>query len=115
VSNSKGMTLIEVLVALAVLVGSALPLVALAHAELIRTAQVSREEARYNRASQTMTRIALLLRTDLERRLGDHELSEFIVSIQRPSPDLFRLAVADAAEPAHALLVTVVYRPPRGK
>jgi prepilin-type N-terminal cleavage/methylation domain-containing protein len=114
-NNSKGMTLIEVLVALSVLVGSAVPLVALAHDELIRTAQVSREEARYNRASQAMTRIALLPRTDLERRLGEHVVAGFAVSVQLPSPDLFRLAVADTAEPAHALLVTVVYRPSRGK
>lgn len=113
--NNKGMTLIEVLVAMAVLVGCAGPLVALVHAELVRTARASREEARYNRASQTMTRIALLPRADLERRLGEHEVAGFTVSVQRPSPDLFRLAVAESSEPAHALLVTVVYRPSRGR
>jgi prepilin-type N-terminal cleavage/methylation domain-containing protein len=113
--NNNGMTLIEVMAALAILVGTAGPLVALAGSAMIRTAQISREEARYMSASQTLTRIALLPRADLERRLGEHGMGVFAVSVQRPAPDLFRLAVADTAEPGRALLVTVVYRPQRGK
>ena len=109
------MTLIEVMVALAILVGTAGPLVALAHAALVRAAQVHREEARYRRASQTLTRVALLPRADLERRIGEHAMDGFAVSVQRPSPELFRLAVADTTEPARPLLVTVLYRESRSR
>jgi prepilin-type N-terminal cleavage/methylation domain-containing protein len=114
-TNDRGMTLIEVLVALAILVGAAGPLVALADAALLRTDQASREEARYQRASEAMTRIALLPRVDLERRLGVHYVAEFQVSVQRPSLDLFRLAVSDSTDRGPTLLVTVVYRQPRAR
>ena len=49
-------------------------------------------------------------RADLDRRLGKHEIGEFVSDIQRPERGLYRIAVSESSAPERTLLVTVVYR-----
>ena len=109
--DERGMTLIEVLVALAILAAGGLALVTTLSAGLGEERHARVEERTMDAASRVLGAVALLTRTDLDRHLGERALGEFVVQVERPEPTLYRVAVADVAAPVVALLVTVLYRP----
>ena len=106
----RGAALLEAIVALAVLATAGTALVAALGAALRSEAELARRETTLAAADRVLTAMTLLTRNDLDQRLGSHPVGEFIVSVQRPRPELYRIAVAEAAAPEVETLVTVVYR-----
>lgn len=106
----RGVALLEVLVALAILSG-----VGLALLELVTRALSAEREARDRERvlaveERVLTALTLLRREDFDRRLGRHPIGEFVADVQRPERTLYRIAVLQASLPEVEELVTVVYR-----
>lgn len=106
----RGFTLLETLVALTLVVGAVLPLLALLRAETLARAEMAHRERRVEEAHATLVGLSLLPREELDRRLGSRPAGGFVVHVNRPEPELYRVAVADSADPSSELLVTVVHR-----
>lgn len=107
-----GIALLEVLVAVALLGGAGLAVVALLREALQAEAAAAGEERRYAAADRVLAASTLLSARDLDQRLGRRPLGEFVVEVTRPEAGLYRLAVFPPESPASALLVTVVARAP---
>jgi type II secretory pathway pseudopilin PulG len=105
------MTLLEVLVALAILSTSAIGLVSALGAALRAGQRAEAAERVTADADRLLSAHSLLSRADLDRRLGERTVGEFQITVQRPEPTLYRIAVAERSAPGVALVVTVVYRP----
>jgi len=108
--TDRGMALLEVLVALAILSGAGLALLDPVTAGL-RAERESRERERVLAVEdRVLTALTLLTRTELDRRLGRHPIGELMADIQRPERTLYRIALAQQQSPEVEDLVTVVYR-----
>ncbi|HEU4700013.1 MAG TPA: hypothetical protein VFS40_12595 [Gemmatimonadales bacterium] len=107
----RGFLLLEVLVALMILATAGLLLVRVVVAAQRSTDTLGSTEREAREAARVLTAMTLLTRTDLDRRLGRHPVRDFVVTVQRPEPALYRIGVAAAAAPERELLVTVVWRP----
>ena len=106
----RGMALLEVLVALAILSGAGLALLDSVTAGL-RAERESRERERVLAVEdRVLTALTLLTRAELDRWLGRHPLGDLIADIQRPERTLYRIALAQQQAPEVEDLVTVVYR-----
>ncbi len=105
-----GVALLDVLVALTILSTSGLAITALLRQAIsAHTALVVRETTMDN-ADRVLAALTLLTRNDLDQRLGQHRIGEFISDIQRPESGLYRIALAEVVAPDRTLLVTVVHR-----
>jgi prepilin-type N-terminal cleavage/methylation domain-containing protein len=109
-SRRRGVALLEVLVAIAVLgiAGGAI-------GGLIRQAMSSErlallEERTLASADRVLIAMSLLGRSELDQRIGRHAVGEFSVEVQRPRPTLYRIAIAPIGAPDVPLLITVVHR-----
>lgn len=111
IDNSRGMALLEVLIALAILTISGLASVSLVDASLRHQLQVVEREQAIDTASRVLTALSLLRGKDLSQRLGTSALGEFEVTISRPETGLYRIALAHTQSRQQELLVTIVYRP----
>ncbi len=109
--NRRGVALLEVLMALALLGSAGLALVALVQGGLADVHRAVAEEASLGTASRVLTALTLLTREELDQRLGQRRIGEFAIDLQRPERGLYRIAVARWEAPGLPLLVTVVYRP----
>jgi prepilin-type N-terminal cleavage/methylation domain-containing protein len=110
VHTDRGVALLEVLVALAILSGAGLALLDLVTGGL-RAERDARERERVLAVEErVLTALTLLRREDLDRRLGRHPIGELIADIQRPERTLYRIAIAQDRSPQAEDLVTVVYR-----
>ena len=108
--SDRGITLVEVLVALAILSGAGLALLDLVTGGL-RAEWDARERERVLAVEdRVLTALTLLKRDELDRRLGRHPIGEVIVEIQRPERTLYRIAVSQQESSQVEDLVTVVYR-----
>jgi len=108
--SDRGIALLEVLVALAVLSGAGLALLELVTGAL-RAERDARERERVLAVEQrVLTALTLLKRAEFDRRLGRHPIGELIVEIQRPERTLYRIAVSQQESSQVEDLVTVVYR-----
>ena len=107
----RGIALLEVLVALAVFTAAALALLARLDQAAEQQRQLKMREAELVTADRVLTAMSLLSRDDLDRRLGERMVGEFVVEVQRPEPMLYRVAIHPAARTGADLLATVVYRP----
>jgi len=106
----RGVVLLEVLVAVAILSASGLALVSVVSAGL-RSEWDARERERTLAAEERLlAELTLLKKGDLDRRLGRHPLGAFVVDVQRPERTLYRIALAQEGWPEVEDLVTVVYR-----
>ena len=106
----RGVALLEVLVALAILSGAGLALLDLVTAGL-RAERDARERERVLVVEErVLTALTLLKRAELDQRLGRHPIGELVVDIERPERTLYRIAVMPAQSPQVEDLVTVVYR-----
>jgi hypothetical protein len=110
----NGVALLEAMIALAILGGAGTAAISLVAAGLRSAAESRAREDTIINADRVLTATTLLLRSELDRRLGERRVGELVVRVARPEPTLYRLAVADATHPATELLVTVVYRPEPG-
>jgi hypothetical protein len=108
--TEHGAVLLEVLAALAILglAGLALLELVAGHLEAVATAR-ERERELWDE-ERLLVAHALLSATDLDRRLGARAAGPYIVSIQRPERELYRIAVGRRTAPGMEDLVTVVYR-----
>lgn len=109
-SAEGGTTLLEAMVAMAILAGAGTSLVAALDAGIRSEHRARLRETSLLSADRALSALTLLTRTELDRRLGRHPLGELIIEVQRPEPTLYRIAVAEARAPEVEMLVTVVYR-----
>jgi len=110
IRSDRGIALLEVLVALAVLSGAGFALLDLVTGGL-RAERDARERERVLAVEErVLTALTLLKREELDRRLGRHPIGELLVDVQRPERTLYRIALAQASSPQVEDLVTVVYR-----
>jgi hypothetical protein len=108
--NSRGVALLEVLVALVILTTTGVSLVGLVGAGL-RGQQDARERERVlANEERLLAAITLLKRAEFDQRLGRHDVGEFVVDIERPERTLYRIAIAEKRSAQVEDLVTVVYR-----
>ena len=113
-SHERGAVLLEVLVALTILAVAGLSLVGLLGAG-VRAEQDARERERVLADEErVLTAMTLLTRADLDRRLGRHDVGEFVVDVQRPERTLYRIAIAQRSSAHVEGLVTVVFRRAEG-
>ncbi len=106
--NTRGALLLETLVALTVFAfaaaGTLSMLAQLSESE--RRAQAA--ERRLTDQDRLMSAYALLTRTDLDRRLGPRTVGPYLVEVQRPTTELYRVTIGDSAGTD---LATLLYRP----
>jgi type II secretory pathway component PulJ len=111
--GERGVVLLEVLVALTLLVVGGVSVVSFLSASLRSEMALAEREATLMEADRVLAGLALLSRTDLDRRLGRHPVGRFVAEVRRPEPSLYRLALRESDTAAVELLVTVVHRPDR--
>ncbi|HZH42407.1 MAG TPA: hypothetical protein VFD85_15440 [Gemmatimonadales bacterium] len=108
--NSRGVVLLEVLVAIAILGAAGLSLVSLVQEGLIGAGRAAARERELVAEERVLGAFTLLNREDLDVRLGHHPVGEFVVDVERPERTLYRVALSRATAPDVEDLVTVVYR-----
>jgi len=108
--TDRGMALLEVLVALAILSASGFALFDVVSASLRGERDARERERTLAAEDRVLTALTLLTRAELDRRLGRHPIGELIADIQRPERTLYRIALVQQESPQVEDLVTVVYR-----
>lgn len=109
--SERGAALLEVMIATVVLATAGLALAGVVEAAINATIDMHERERRLAKAHQILVAMTLLDHRDLTLRLGRRVIGDFAVTVQRPEPALFRVAVADSTTGALEHVVTVVYRP----
>ncbi len=108
--SDRGIALLEVLVALAIVSGAWLALLDLVTGGL-RAERDARERERVLAVEErVLTALTLLKRDELDRRLGRHPIGELVADIERPEGTLYRIVLSQEQSPQVGDLVTVVYR-----
>lgn len=108
--GERGVALLEVLAAVAILTAAGLGLVALVAGGTAATTSDRTRERELADEERLLTAYTLLTRTDLDRRLGARTVGRYVVSVQRPERTLYRIAIGRSDAPLVEDLVTVVYR-----
>ena len=109
--DERGIALLEALVALTILAGAGTALVAALAGALRSEHALRQKELEIMAADRMLGAMALLSRTDLDRRIGQRAVGDLVVDVQRPQPALYRIGIGQADVAEMELLVTVVYRP----
>jgi type II secretory pathway pseudopilin PulG len=108
--SSRGIALLEVLVALVILSTAGLALLDLVTGGLRAERDARGRERVLAVEERVLTALILLKRDELDRRLGRHPIGEVIVEVERPERTLYRIAVSQQESPQVEDFVTVVYR-----
>jgi hypothetical protein len=108
--DSRGVALLEVLVAILILTVAGLSLVELVSAGTRAMATARTRERELADEERLLAAYTLLTRSDLDRRIGRREVGPYLADVQRPEQTLYRLALLRRAAPEVEDLVTVVYR-----
>lgn len=108
--SSRGVALLEALVALAILGTAGLALVTLESAALGAERDARARERALAAEERVLAAMTLLRRDELDHRLGRHPVGEFLIDIQRPERTLYRIAIGPGNAVQVEDLVTVVYR-----
>lgn len=106
----RGVALIEVLVAIAILSMVGVSSIALLTSTLDAHGRLHSRETELARAERVLIATTLLARRELEQRIGRRDVAGFVVWVDRPEPSLFRVGVAPEVDPAAELLSTLIYR-----
>lgn len=109
-SDRRGVALLEVLVALAILATAGTGLVILVTDQVRAVWEVQRRVRDQHGAEEVLALLSLRDARGLDLRLGRRTVGGFVTDVQRPRPGLYRLAVADDDAPDGELLVTIVHR-----
>jgi prepilin-type N-terminal cleavage/methylation domain-containing protein len=115
-TRRRGMTLLEVLIALAILGSAAMAVVGLA-SQSWRAVQSARDANQsLLEASAFLDAVALWPREDLDQRLGERVQHPWRLRIDRPLPTLYVVTLADSSG-RDTLLATSLFRaePPRAR
>lgn len=102
-TNERGAVLLDVLVGVLLLATAGVALVELAGGALRAAGDSTVREHRLRDIERLVAAHTLLTRPELDRRLGDRTVGPYVVNIQRPERELFRIQIDE--------LVTVVHRP----
>jgi type II secretory pathway pseudopilin PulG len=107
--SRRGVVLLEVLVALAILgaSGAALATLAVGASDAVARARSRDDEVR--RASAFLEVVALWPREDLDRHLGRRPQGEWTLEVRHPTANLYLVALSDSGA-SHPLLATSLYR-----
>lgn len=106
----SGMTLLEVLIALAIIGAAGLATMTLA-TQSWRAVHAAREAARsYRAASAFFEAVALWPRDDLDRHLGVRTQGPWRMRVERPVATLYVVTLADSSG-TDTLLITSLHRP----
>lgn len=108
--NERGVVLLEVLVALAILGLAGIGLIETVGAGLRAERNARERETTLATEERLLAALTLLNRTELDQRIGRRRIGEFVVDVQRPEKTLYRIALSQQQAPAVEDLVTVVYR-----
>jgi Tfp pilus assembly protein PilV len=108
-SGESGVALLEVLVALAILSAGGIAIVSVLGAGLRAEHDARARERTVAAEERVLAAMTLLRREELDLRIGRHTVGEFAVTVQRPEPSVYRIAIG-AKETEVEDLVTVVYR-----
>lgn len=111
-TNRRGTVLLEALVALTILSLSLVAAMAAMGAASRSVALVRQREETLTQASRVLGVYALMTEGELAQRIGTQEVERFTVTVQRPVPTLYRVAVRDTADTGQELLATLVFRGP---
>lgn len=109
--DNRGVALLEVLVAVAILGVAAISLIELVAAGTTAVTAARKRERELADEERLLAAYTLLTRGDLDRRLGERTVGPYILNVQRPEATLYRVALRRSSAPALEDLVTVVYRP----
>lgn len=107
--GARGMILLEVMVALAILGFGIASTAAVAVASLDSVRRAQREERAVQRAAALLNAVALWPRADLDLHLGTRVEGEMLLRIDRPNDALYEVSIDDSAGRA-TLLQTALYR-----
>jgi prepilin-type N-terminal cleavage/methylation domain-containing protein len=112
----RGITLLEVLVALAILATSALAILGAANQSWRAIRAAAEADSSLLDASAFLEAVALWPREELDQRLGERVQHPWKLSIDRPVPTLYVVTLVDSSG-RDTLLVTSLYRaePPRAQ
>ena len=108
--RDRGVALLEVLAAVAILGVAGLALVELVAGGTWAVAAAHDREQELADEDRLLTAWTLLRREDLDQRIGDRLVGPYVMRVQRPERGLYRLAVELSAAPGVEELVTVVWR-----
>lgn len=109
-SGERGLSLLEVLAAVAILGTATLAMTGLVRGQLVASAGLIAREAELADEQRLLAAHSLLQRSELDLRLGGTDIGLYRVTVSRPSRRLYRIAVSRLAAPDHEDLVTVVRR-----
>jgi type II secretory pathway component PulJ len=109
-SPERGVALLEVLAALAILSVAGLGLIELVGMQARAAATAAERERELWDQERLVAAHVLLAARDLDLRLGGREVGPYVVIVQRPERDLYRIAVARRGTPGVEDLATAVYR-----
>jgi type II secretory pathway pseudopilin PulG len=100
--------LLEVLAALTIFVFAAVYALTLLGQLSDSEHRAHSDERRVADQNRLLTAYALLLRAELDQRLGHREVGPYLVEVQRPEAALYRVSIGDSTGPD---LVTLLFRP----
>jgi prepilin-type N-terminal cleavage/methylation domain-containing protein len=103
------MTLVEVVVAVAILGVGGVAYLGLVSTSLHRVEEARRREHEVSSAGDFLAAVSLWSREDLDRRLGDRRQGPWRLVIDRESPRLYAVWIRDTLTNA-TLLETTLYR-----
>lgn len=109
-STRHGMTLLEVLIALAVLATAGTAVLGLAVQSWDSVQSARSAEQSTTQASAFLEAVALWPREDLDRHLGERPQTPWRMRVERPLPTLYVVSLTDSSGRS-TLLVTSLYRP----
>jgi len=114
-AGDRGVALLEVLAAVAILGVAGLALVELVAGGTRAVATARAREREQGDEDRLMTAYTLLRREDLDRRLGDRDVGPYAVNVQRPERTMYRIEIRRKKAIGVEDLVTVVYRAEAGR
>lgn len=109
-SNARGVTLIEAIVALTIVSISIAAMLYAVGTTMTQQAITRDREELLERAGRVMSTYALMSRAELDQRIGQQPVRGFHVRVRRPRSRLYRLSLSDSLFPDQELLVTLVFR-----
>lgn len=109
-NNRPGFTLLEVIIAAAILATAAISAIVLARQSALTVQQTEEADKATRAASNFLEKVSLWPREDLDRHLGERHEGEWILYIDRPHPLLYRVVLYDSTA-KKPVLETALFRP----
>jgi type II secretory pathway pseudopilin PulG len=108
--GERGAALLEAIVALTILAVAGTAAVVMAGESARAVTRAREAETAVREAGALLEAVALWTREDLDRRLGDRPQGRWVMRVDRPTRDLYLVALRDSASDA-VVLRTSLFRP----